>query len=155
MALSRLLVLSAVFAVAVAVPGLAEASSQSNSTPTAVSPDGVSAYKLARHNAAVRYHRHVKMWDCWSSGVTPRFAAWNGSRWVRWSIGQVSTDVEKCPGPGKSKIVYSYYVSLKGVPVKNRAYHLVRVKEYCRGCETARWTLPVLPPGAAAGRATY
>jgi hypothetical protein len=93
------------------------------------------------------------MWDCWDRGVTPRFAAWNGRRWVRWSTGTVLTDVQKCPN--SNKVVYSYYVALKGTFVKNRAYRLVRVKEHCNGCITARWTLPVLPPGAAAGRVAY
>jgi hypothetical protein len=112
--------------------------------------DGQSAYKLAAHNAAVRYDRDVRMWDCWSFGARPRLAAWNGDRWVRWSVGAVSGDRSKC-GNKSNKVVFSYHVSLLGRPVKDRAYNLVRVKEHCPGCQTAKWTLPVLPPGAAAG----
>lgn len=89
------------------------------------------------------------MWDCWESGVTPRFAAWNGKKWVRWSVGAVSKDAKKCKGD-TNKVVYSY-VSLKGKKVEGLAYRLVKVKEYCDDCVTSTWTLPVLPTGAAAG----
>lgn len=115
------------------------------------SSDGISAYKLAKHNAAVRYDKDVTMWDCWDSGVTPSFSAWNGRKWVLWTVGEVSRDQRKCQ-PGEKNVVYSYHVSLKGKPVRNRAYNLLRVKEACQGCYTSYWTLPVLPPGAAADR---
>ena len=115
------------------------------------SSDGISAYKLANHNAAVRYDNRVAMWDCWDAGVTPRFSAWNGHKWVLWAVGEVTRDQQKCEA-GKNKIVYRYEVSLKGRPVRNRAYNLLRVKEACPGCYTSHWTLPVLPPGAAADR---
>ena len=115
------------------------------------SSDGINAYKLAKHNAAVRYDKHVAMWDCWDAGVTPRFSAWNGRKWVLWAVGEVSRDQQKCEG-SQNKIVYRYRVSLKGKPIRNRAYNLLRVKEACSGCYTSYWTLPVLPPGAAADR---
>lgn len=115
------------------------------------SGDGKNAYKLAAHNAAVRYDRDVAMWDCWDAGVVPRLSAWNGRRWIRWAVAEVSKDATKCPEKGTRKAVYRYHVSLKGRPVDGFAYNLVKVKEHCRGCETSRWTLPVLPPGAGAG----
>jgi hypothetical protein len=114
-----------------------------------VGTDGHSAYKLAAHNAAVRYDRDVRMWDCWGLGVQPRLSAWNGRRWVLWSTGRVSRDRSKC-GNTRNKVVFSFHVALLGRAVSGRAYNLVRVKEHCSACQTARWTLPVLPPGAAA-----
>jgi hypothetical protein len=60
-----------------------------------VGADGKSAYRLAAHNAAVRYDRDARMWDCWDRGVRPRLSAWNGRRWVLWSRGAVSRDQRK------------------------------------------------------------
>jgi hypothetical protein len=83
------------------------------------------------------------MWDCWDAGVIPRFYAWNRQRWTRWSVGEVSTDHEKCPHQGQRKVVYRYRVTLKGHPVAGKPYNLLRVKEDCNGCEASPWTLPI------------
>jgi hypothetical protein len=146
------LVVTPVSSVTAAAAGALKGTAQSAAVaPSAVrrGTDGQSAYKLAAHNAGVRYDRDVRMWDCWDVGTRPRLSAWNGTRWVRWSMGAVSRDRIKC-GRKANKVVFSYHVSLLGRPIRHRAYHLVRVKEHCPGCQTASWTLPVLPPGAAA-----
>jgi hypothetical protein len=107
-------------------------------------------YKLARHEDAVRYRREARFWSCWTPGTRPLFSAWNGQRWVRWATAERIPGFNKCGGR-LDTVVFSFYTSLLSRKVKDRAYHLLTVKEHCRGCETAKWTLPVLPRGAQAG----
>lgn len=107
-------------------------------------------YKLARHEDAVRYRREARFWSCWTPGTRPMLSAWNGRRWVRWAAAERIPGFNRC-GRRLDTVVFSFYTSLLGREVKDRAYHLLTVKEHCGGCETAKWTLPVLPRGAQAG----
>ena len=90
------------------------------------------------------------MWSCWTAGTRPRLSAWNGRRWVQWAIAERIPGLDKC-ARGSDTVVFSFYTSLLGQRVKDRAYHLLRVKEHCTGCDTSAWTLPVLPKGTHAG----
>lgn len=127
-----------------AAPSLAVASSEASS------PRIQNGYKLARHEDAVRHKREARYWSCWTPGTRPLLSAWNGRRWVRWATAERIPGFNKC-GMRSDTVVFSFYTSLLGREVKDRAYHLLTVKEHCRGCETAKWTLPVLPRGAQAG----
>lgn len=107
-------------------------------------------YKLARHDDAVRYRRLARYWSCWTPGTRPILSAWNGRRWVRWATAERIPGFDKCRRRSDT-VVFSFYANLLGREVKDRAYHLLTVKEHCGECETAEWTLPVLPRGAQAG----
>ena len=119
-----------------AAVGATARSASVGSSAAGLATDGQSAYKLAAHNAGVRYDRDVRMWDCWALGARPRLSAWSGERWVRWSTGAVSRDRRKC-GTTANKVVFSYRVTLLGRPVRGVVYNLVRVKEHCAGCQAA------------------
>ena len=118
-------------------------------SPSVQAGDGISAYNLADHKTSVAYGSTVTMWDCWGrdsvpwdDGIVPKLSAWDGSRWVLWDVSSVSVDNAKCE-KGDRKVVFTLQVDLKGRPTSGQSYNLVRVKEHCAGCETARWTLPV------------
>jgi hypothetical protein len=111
---------------------------------TAASGSGLSSYKLEAHETSVDYGTDVRMWSCWDRGDAPILYAWTGDSWSRWAVGVVKgPDLDKCRR-GDHKIIFNFHVSQKGRHIANRPYNLLKVKETCRECEPAKWTLPVV-----------
>lgn len=111
-------------------------------TPVAAGSDGISAYRLEKRKISVAYRSTVTMWDCWDASARPRLSAWDGSRWVLWAVATTSVDNRKCES-GQVKAVFTFQVALRGAPVAGSSFNLLRVKEHCPGCVTARWKMPI------------
>jgi len=105
-------------------------------------PDGISLSDLENHKKKVAFNSHPRIWDCWEAGVQPKFYAFDGSEWVRWAVGEISEDLQKCK-EGFNKVIYGFHANIPGTPEEGQSYNLVKVRETCQKCITYNWTLPV------------